>query len=339
MKGRIVISFYLLVGFFQISVAQQVSLINDFLHNPGSLNPAMVGWEDITAVTAMYRHQWTDMPQNPITANLNFRHFYEKHNMAIGAGITHDQTGPTSMTGLNLQYAYHLKFKPEDQGQEKRNRLSIGLTLSLYQYRLDGDKLRYNDAGDPIIVANTAYRFLPDAGVGLFYYNDLYYVGVSVPQILSLNVQFESDNALSNIRRVAHFNMNAGIKIPIRGAGGSLTKSSLKEMDKHVLIPSIWLKYAPTSPLNFFAGMRYMWHQSLLFGFGGATDGSLVMDMSMLVKKRIRIGYTFSLPVNGLLAQTGTNHEIVLSYLFGAGGNGWFFSSVDQQMKHSRSKK
>ena len=95
------------------------------------------------------------------------------------------------------------------------------------------------------------------------------------------------------------------------------------------MIPAIWLKYAPTSPLNFFAGMRYMWHQKLLFGFGGATDGSLVTDMSVLDQKtNTCIGYTLSIPVNGLLAQTGTNHEIVISYLFGAEEMAGFFHQL-----------
>ncbi len=51
----------------------------------------MIGWEDLTAITASYRHQWTGMPGNPITFMLNFRHFDEKRNMAFGGGLTHDQ--------------------------------------------------------------------------------------------------------------------------------------------------------------------------------------------------------------------------------------------------------
>ena len=191
--------------------AQQMPLLSEYMHSPALINPAMVGWEDLTAISASYRHQWTGMKDNPITFSLNFRHFDENRNMAFGGGLTHDQTGPTSFTGLNLQYAYHLKFGSEKKKEDKRHRLSIGLSLSANQYRLDGAKLEYNDANDPLIVGNSQFKILPDAGLGLFYYNDIYYVGFSVPQLISMNVKFESDNALSNIQRVAHFYLNANI--------------------------------------------------------------------------------------------------------------------------------
>jgi len=314
-------------------------LLSEYFHSPSLLNPAMVGWEDITAITASYRHQWAEMQGNPITANLNFRHFSPKYNMAFGGGFTHDQTGPTSYTGINIQYAYHLRFKSEKNGQDKRHRLSIGLSLSGNQYRLHGNKLLYNDANDPLIINNTDNKFLPDAGMGIFYYNDLYYIGFSVPQMISLKVKFDSDNALSNIRRIAHFYLNAGVKIEIRDKSQGVTKKSLKEKVKHMVIPTIWLKYAPLSPLNFHVGARYVWNQTLGVGFGASSDGALVFDVNVNIKKRFRVGYAFSFPANQYLKHLGTNHEIMLTYIFGSNGNGWMFESVPQQIQFKKKEK
>ena len=315
------------------ATAQQMPLMSEYLHSPALINPAMIGWEDLTAITASYRHQWTGMPGNPITFMLNFRHFDEKRNMAFGGGLTHDQTGPTSFTGLNLHYAYHLKFGSEKKKQENRNRLSIGLSLSANQYRLDGSKLKYNDADDPLIVGNNEFKILPDAGLGIFYYNDLYFLGFSVPQLISMNVQFESDNALSNIRRIAHFYLNAGVKIDLRNKKiEGLGKKSLNQKSKHMLIPSIWFRYAPSSPFNMYANVRYVWHQLLSFGIGGSTDGTLSFDLSVQIKNRYRVGYAFSLPVNGLSPYVGSNHEIMLSYVFGSNGKGWLFEAAAQQI-------
>lgn len=314
--------------------AQQMPLLSEYLHSPALINPAMIGWEDLTAITASYRHQWTGMKGNPITFMLNFRHFDEQRNMAFGGGLAHDQTGPTSFTGLQLQYAYHLKFGSEKKGEEKRNRLSIGLSLSANQYRLDGSKLKYNDANDPLIVANNEFRILPDAGLGLFYYNDVYFIGFSVPQMISMNVKFESDNALSNIQRIAHFYINAGVKIDLRNKKiQGLGKKSLTEKSKHMLIPTIWFRYAPSSPFNLHANVRYVWNQLLSFGIGGSTDGTLAFDVGVQVQKRFRIGYAFSLPVNGLSPYLGTNHELMLTYVFGSNGKGWMFESAAQQIK------
>ena len=317
--------------------AQQMPLLSEYMHNPASINPAMTGWEDLTAITASYRHQWTGMQGNPITFMLNFRHFDEKRNMAFGGGLMHDQTGPTSFTGLNLQYAYHLKFGSEKKGEDKRHRLSIGLSLSGNQYRLEGSKLKYNDTNDPLIVGNDEYRILPDAGLGLFYYNDLYYLGVSVPQLISMNVRFETDNALSNIQRIAHFYINAGVKIDLRNKKKQgYGKKSLKEKSKHMLIPSIWFRYAPSSPFNFYANIRYVWNQMLSFGFGGSTDGTIAFDVNVHIQKRFRVGYAFSLPVNGLSQYLGSNHELMLTYVFGSNGNGWMFEQAKQQINFKK---
>lgn len=324
---------FFLLGCSPIVQAQQLPLLSEYFHSPAMLNPAMVGWEDITAVTATYRHQWAEMQGNPITANLNFRHFANEKNMAFGGGIMHDQTGPTSFTGISLQYAYHLKFKSEESKDSKRNRLSIGLSLSANQYRLQGDKLRYNDLNDAVIIDQTQSRILPDAGLGIFYYNDLYYVGIAVPQMISLKVKFESDNALSAIQRIAHFYINAGVRIELRDQSQTALKRTNKEKAKHVLMPNIWIKYAPTSPLNAHLSMRYMWNQVLGAGLGFSTDGTAIIDFNILLKKRLRIGYAFSLPVNNLTPHLGTNHEIMLTYVFGAGGNGWMFEETPQQLK------
>lgn len=326
------------VCFINSGFSQQMPLLSEYMHSPALINPAMVGWEDLTAISASYRHQWTGMKGNPITFNLNFRHFDEKRNMAFGGGVTHDQTGPTSFTGFSVQYGYHLKFGSEKKGEDKRHRLAIGFSLSGNQYRLDGASLKYNDTDDPLIVGNTQTKFLPDAGLGLFYYNDLYYIGFSVPQMISMNVKFESDNALSNLQRVAHFYLNAGVKIAIRDKSDGLTKKSLKEKVKHMIIPSIWFRYAPSSPINFYMNARYVWNQMLGIGFGGSTDGTINFDLSVNIQKRFRVGYSFSLPLNSVSKHLGTNHEIMLTYVFGSNGNGWMFEAADQQLKFGKKK-
>jgi type IX secretion system PorP/SprF family membrane protein len=318
--------------------AQQMPLLSEYMHSPALINPAMIGWEDLTAVTAAYRHQWTGLENNPITFALNFRHFDEQRNMAFGGGLTHDQTGPTSFTGLNMQYAYHLKFKSEKRGSDKRHRLSIGLSLSANQYRLDGSKLKYNDIDDPLIVTSQATTILPDAGLGLFYYNDLYYVGLSIPQLISMNVRFDSDNALSNMRRVAHFYFNTGVKIRLQSPEKSVLRSEANKRAEHLLLPSLWFRYAPNSPLNVHVHLRYLWRQQLGLGASVSTDGTLGFDATVQIKQRFRVGYAFSVPINGLSAQVGSNHELMLTYIFGSNGKGWLFEAAPQQIKLKKKK-
>lgn len=304
--------------------AQQLPLFSEYSNNGFVINPAMMGWEGITALSTSYRHQWTGMPQAPRTATLSYRHMAEDLNMAYGGYFVHDQTGPTSFTGVNFLYAYHLKFKSEEDGLYDRNRLSIGLSLSGLGYRLRGADLRYIDPDDELIIQNNESQFFPDAGMGIFYYNDLYYVGFSVPQMISMRVRFNDDLALSTIRRVAHFYLNAGAKIEVK-----MDDYNPDRKHHHYIMPSFWIKYAPASPININMNLRYMYDDIFSASIGYSTDGSIISDFSVYFMERYRLGYAFSMAVNGLAPQLGTNHEIMFTYIFKSKGKGWYIPEVN----------
>lgn len=297
--------------------AQQLPLWSEYLHNSFTINPAMMGWENITAFSVGYRHQWTDMPGAPRSASLSFQQHNEKQNMAYGGYFMHDQAGPVSFTGFNGVYAYQIPLAREKGKRSLRQRLSVGMSLSAIQYRLRANDLVYNDIDDPLIINQTAQKILPDAGLGVFYYDDRYFVGFSVPQLISMRVRFESDNALSNIRRIPHFYLNGGMRLKLPRHGDR----------EHFLMPVVWAKYSPHAPLNVSLMLRYLWDYRFGFGLGYSTEGTFVADFSIQVQKRLRLGYAFSTPTR-LASYLGTNHEIFLSYLLESNGKGWKFEEI-----------
>ena len=299
---------------------QQLPLFSEYLHNAFTVNPGMMGWENITAFSLGYRHQWTAMPGAPRTASLSFQHHSEPQNMAYGGYFMHDQTGPVSFSGLNGVYAYQIKLKGETTKRYLRERLSIGLSLSAIQYRLRGADLLYNDADDPLIINQTEQKVLPDAGLGLFYYNDKYFVGFSVPQMIAMRLRFEGDNALSHIRRIPHFYLNGGLKIWLPSVNDKL----------HFLMPAAWFKYTPTAPPNLSLCLRYLWDQRFGAGLGFSTDGTFIADLSIHLQKRLRLGYAFSTAVGPLNRYLGTNHEIMLTYVLQSNGKGWQFEEIEK---------
>jgi hypothetical protein len=62
-------------------------------------------------------------------------------------------------------------------------------------------------------------------------------------------------------------------------------------------------------------------------GFG--SEGSLIMDFMLNIKKNYRFGYAFSTSLNRLSPMLGTTHEIMLSYIFKSIGKGWFVQKID----------
>lgn len=296
--------------------AQQLPLASEYLHNSFTSNPAMMGWENITALSASYRHQWTGMQNAPRTAALSYQQWSEPNNMAFGGFFMHDQTGPTSFTSVNLNYAYHIRMKGEKNGEWHRSRLSLGMSLSGNLYRLRGADLRYTDQDDNLIINANRSTFLPDVGFGMTYTNDIYYVGFSMPQLISMKTKFTSDDAISNLRRITHFYVNAGARFAL--------KSNNKEV-KQYIIPTLSFRYVPSAPLSFNATVRYLWNYKFSIGVGYSSDGSLTADVNANISKKFRIGYAFNSHVNGLAGQVGTTHEVMLTYVFNSSGKGWLF--------------
>mgnify|MGYP000365573363 CR=1 FL=1 len=203
----------LLLGTATSSTAQQLPLFNEYSENAYILNPGMTGWDDVTAITATYRHQWTGMDDAPRTLSLGYRQNISKANMGVGAYVWRDQAGPTTFMGGSVSGAYHIQLANEKNGNSTRNRLAIGLSLSVMQYQLQGDQLQFNDPNDPLATAVNRSKILPDAGAGIFYYNDNVYVGFSAPQLLRMKVNLETDGGIANLQREPHFYVSSGVKL------------------------------------------------------------------------------------------------------------------------------
>ncbi len=287
--------------------AQQLPLFSQYNQNNFILNPGMTGMDESTTASVTLRRQWQQMPQAPETGLVSFRTYLDDYGTGIGGYILADKTGPTSFISLNGSYAYHIDFD-----RWNTQRLALGLSFSLAQYRLKGSELVLDEADDIAIFTNNVSRILPDAGLGATYYTDDFYVGISIPQAVSLNVRFDGDDGISSIRRIAHFYAMGGIKI-ITGA------------EDHIeLEPSIWLKYAPHSPIHANLNFQLTYDNIIGMGIGYATDKTALGQVNVMIAERLRLGYAFSVQFSEWTNYLGGTHEIGVNYVIDSGGvYGW----------------
>jgi type IX secretion system PorP/SprF family membrane protein len=277
--------------------AQQLSLYSQYLQNGFVLNPAMTGWDDRMAVHATYRHQWTNMPGAPMTGTAAFTDYEPYYQMGFGGYLLFDDAGPITSIGVNGLYSYHINLS----SWTKSRHLSIGVSLSLSQYRLRGDQLILHDQVDPLVFDNTGSRLAPDAGLGVFYYTNKFYAGISVPQVLGLNLRLNGNDGRSNLRRIPHLYGVVGTKAYVSTRGDYFE-------------PTLWLKYTPTSPPHALLNVRYNWDDSFMIGAGYQTDNSVILEAGFNYRDKFQIGYAFSRQFSTLSGQLGSSHELMLSY-------------------------
>ena len=168
--------------------AQQIPNFSMYNMNHYLLNPAASGNSDRLPVSLSYRKIWAGIDLSPsvqyLSANMKVR-----TDMGVGTRIFNYQAGPLRKTGLEGTYSYHLALGQGD------TRLAFGLSLLLYQFHLNKTELFVEDIDDQVFMGNES-MFVPDAGVGIYYYGNDFYVGLPVPQLFQRNIDLKSDKIL-----------------------------------------------------------------------------------------------------------------------------------------------
>lgn len=249
--------------------------------NPASISNNYTLDEYTFALSASNRHQWLGDGFNwdfsPNTQVVNFEGVLEANRIVIGGHILQDRTGELSNLGFYGRFAYMI---PLDRFS--KNVLSIGLAAGILQNRstIDGSDRSFFDAPEEGIVAGSVMK--PDVSIGIYYHaEDLWYAGVSIPQLLSLTSEFGEDQIAYSLRQPRHYYVVAGGYVPFDFFGFGDGSSFLEF--------SGWGRYLPirqsksTSFAHLFrvdANVRYQHSQIAWVGVGLGSD--LARDFSTI---------------------------------------------------------
>ncbi len=292
--------------------AQQLPLFSQYQDNYMAINPAMVSrdyliHEDNLSFGASHRNQWADFENSPQTQLIRGEYLYENGSFGLltGGYLINDQTGPTGLTGLYGRIGGILAGDPYYGG------IALGLSLGVVQYRVDTRELNLRDQDD-IVAADNQQQLFPDVGFGLYYYrrlesgDDLVYAGVSIPQTIGLDTEFQDETGNFFLKRMQHFYAQAGIFHFLE--------------DESYLELAGWAKYVQGAPVNVSVNFRYQTNAAIWIGVGGSTAGSAHAETGVLIGERagfnsnIRIGYGFDYNFSSFGPAAGVTHEISVSY-------------------------
>lgn len=287
--------------------SQQLTNFSLYRDNSFLANPAIAGSERVPVLAATYRNQWRKIEGAPNTAAISYRGRIGNTPHGIGGIIMNDQTGPTSFTSATFAYAFHLDFykiNPFYWSKFLRNsRLSIALSASVFQYRLRATMLQLDDPNDAAVGQANVSRFLPNAGAGIFYYYDNFYVGFSLPQLIPLKARFESDDAVAVMQRELHYYVVAGGRISF-------------DRKTHHIEPIAWFKAVRGAPFQYDVHIRYRYRELWWVGAAYRSSITAVIECGFMIRKRFQIGYAFDQNISRLARFTAGSHELILGYHF-----------------------
>lgn len=253
------------------------------------INPAYAGAAEHSSIGLRYRKQWVNMDGSPRTISLiaEGRAFSER--LGLGLCIDHDQIGIDRSISIDANIAYHLPVS-------ETGRLAMGFKGGAAFLKSDYSKLVGISPGDPLYGTTEKYT-APYIGVGLLYYTDRYYAGISSPRLIS----FGSQSPRSTIN-AQHYFAYGGLKI---------------DLDEHLqLRPALLVKYQPKAPLTADIASD-LWYNNR-FGFGLAyRTGDAINFMLKLRLKQTYFGYSYDMSISKLHPFNSGSHEFFIGFEFG----------------------
>ncbi len=306
--------------------AQQDPMFTKYMFNSLAYNPGFAGSPEYLSVRALQRGQWLGIDGAPTTQSVTI-HMPFKERVGLGMSIVNDKIGATGSTSAFLAYAYRVPFG--------NGKLSMGLQAGAMNWRADWSVLRYRDPRnlDSSFSSDTPTRWMPNFGAGIFYYAPKYYVGFSVPQLISWDLGDVAPTGNTSVRSAKyyrHFYFSAGAAFPLNGDALYFKPS--------ILIKSVGLlgELASQSnalnvvgaPTEFDIDLSLLFFESLWLGtsfrsafsadaFGGESSfDSIDFWGSFYLRNGLRIGMSYDYTISKLRPVSGASYEIMLGYDF-----------------------
>jgi type IX secretion system PorP/SprF family membrane protein len=297
-------SFYLSLLFVSIGLSgQQQQMYTQFMYNKLSLNPAFAGNDPHTCVTLLYRDQWNGFPGAPKAqlASVNLPRIGSR--IGLGLNLERQTIGISEKITYELAYAYKFIFGD--------GTLSMGMNVSGRNFTQDFTDPRLfaiqDILQDPSIPQLIQTRNLLNAGFGVYFNTNNYFVGASVPRMIRSDLDFDTNTFSST--EVRH--------LMIMGGGSFPLNHDIR------MTPQVLFRTAENSPytidFNLSATFSEKYMAGLTYRTGGAgTDigESLDIIFSFQLSQRLMLGFAHDITLSKLRTIDNGSIEMILSYCF-----------------------
>jgi len=283
----------LLIIVFSISLkvsAQQVATYAQYMFNGLAINPAYAGSQDALSTSFLERFQNVGLKGAPQTETFSIHSPLVNKRVGLGLLVVHDKVGVIDQTGVNAIYAYRIPMN-------NKAILSLGIQGGVSMYRADYSQLLLLQNPDPVFNQNVR-QTRPNIGAGVYYYNKLGYLGLSMPSMLNNVFNTGGPTVYQNI--------------PIIFNGGYVF--TLNRMLK--LKPNFLLKIMDGRTVEFDVNANMLFDEVLWFGVSYKSSKTVAMLTELQISDQFRFGYSYQITAGPLRVADLGSHEVLLNYRF-----------------------
>ena len=252
------IIFILLFPMFVLS--QQMPHYSLYMMNDVVVNPSFISTKKNNQVSLMVRDQWTGFEGAPKTQSISYYNV-DHHKFGRGISIVNDVTGPISMLSGTLSGSYLIPI-------EDRNKLSLGASANILQYKIDNSNIVLEDDGiiDPAMDGAVIDKVVGhSASLGVNYFSEKFNLGLAIINLINSDLNLSNTGVNNSL--VNHYYFNAGYNF-----------SNLEDV---VISPSIMLKKVGATNIQMDLNVNTSFNDVISLGFSYRTNDALVAMMGL----------------------------------------------------------
>ncbi len=307
--------------------AQQGHVYNQFFMNPYIYNPAYAGVDGHGVVFAMYKQQWSNIPDGPKLSHATY-HVPMKGGIGFGVAAFQDTQGPLTTSAGKVSGSYLVNI-------DRKHFLRLGMSLGMGSHQI---VLPEDAIGDNAFAGSGSNYLIGDFGAT--YHFDHFNIGFSLPNLF-VSELIPEDGGFS--------------KFEVKPTDRMLFKMNYRGHINHefAIEPHILYRYSAVLPDQFeIATVVHVKH----IAWVGATyrqDAGMVGLLGFKLKKKFAVGAAFELGNPDISSQTGSTFEIHIGMHMGShhkekGGHkkshvdhhkSWFLTHSDEHLAKAAAKR
>jgi type IX secretion system PorP/SprF family membrane protein len=270
--------------------SQQDAQYTQYMYNTALFNPAYVGSEDFLKIAGVYRSQWVGLDGAPETFSLSINDRIGD-KVGLGGSVISDKVGPSSETIINADFSYTIDFE--------KTSLAFGLKAGANILDVDFTRLT-GEENDPNFQRNIENRFTPNVGIGFYYYNRDFYVGLAIPQMFETDHydDIHAETYLAKERFHSYF------------MGGYVFELS----NEVKLKPAYLLKLTDGAPIQLDLSANFLFSEKFTLGASYRLNSAVSGLAGFQVFDSVFIGYSYDADTTRLRDYNSGSHEIVLRF-------------------------
>jgi type IX secretion system PorP/SprF family membrane protein len=282
------------------SMAQQDPQHTMYRFNGLMFNPAYAGSREALSLVALYRWQWVNVQGAPQTASFAIHSPLKNDRIALGFSFVADRYTVVHNDKLEGDFAYRIPV-----GKKKKVKISLGLGVSATNIRAALTDVGLTQGQDARF-QNNVNIWVPNVTAGIYVYSQKFFVGISVPQILSAS--------LTNKGQVWERSIDSAHQYTSLYA----TAGYVFDLGKKVkFAPSVLLKYVPKyAPISIDFNANFIFIDRVWLGVSYRLSDSYGFMCAVNITRQLRVGYAYDLTVSPISHFTTGSHEIMAGFDF-----------------------